>query len=451
MLFYVTVAKCWQHVKLYVKTEKEKLIGERSVKFLRIGYACLALGVPDTAMKHCLLKNATEAQLSALIAKNLKSLRNLVDYNIVNGIKLFRISSDLIPFGSSPVNTLRWETIYASEFHRIGKAIKESGMRVSLHPGQYTVLNSPNDEVVARAILDLEYHASVLSALGTNMEHKIILHIGGVYGDKEAATARFVARFKQLSDHVKNRLVIENDDKSYAVDDVLAISKKTGIPVVFDLLHHQVKPPASEKTALEWLDLCAGTWREKDGRQKIHYAQQHPQKKRGSHADTVNLDAFLPFYHSLGNRDLDIMLEVKDKNLSAVKCIHCVTAGLPVKTLEKEWSKYKYTVLEKSPAAYEAIRKLLKDKNAYPALAFYRHVEEAMAAPEDRGHAINAMEHVWGYFKKTADVQEKEKFKKTMARYQRGELKLTATKKHLLKLAEKYDQRYLLDSYYFVL
>lgn len=417
---------------------------------MSIGYACLALGVPDTAMKSCLMKNATEARLFALIGENLKSLENLVDYNIANDIKLFRISSDLIPFGSSPVNTLPWWEIFEKEFQRIGEKIKKSGMRVSMHPGQYTVLNSLDDDVVARAILDLVYHARVLTSLQTNAKHKIILHIGGVYGDQEQAAKRFIENFERLPDKVKSRLVIENDDKSYAIDDVLAIGRKLEIPVVFDLFHHKVKPPAMAKPVNEWLDDCAKTWRQKDGKQKIHYAEQHPGKKRGSHADTIGVDAFMGFYNNLKQKDIDIMIEVKDKNLSALKCLNCITTDPSIKRLEKEWGKYKYTVLEKSPAAYGQIREILKDKKAYPALAFYRLLAKALAVPEDRGNAVNAMEHVWGYFKKMATTKEKERFQATVRRYQRGEIQLAAAKKYLLKLAEIYDRKYLLQSYYFI-
>lgn len=153
---------------------------------MSIGYACLTIGVPNTNLKSCTAKNANEEKLLELISHNLNSLENIIEYNIKNNIKLFRISSDLIPFGSSPINTLSWWEIFSSQFSEIGKKIKTSGMRVSMHPGQYTVLNSPNIEVVDRAIDDLNYHTKVLDSIGVGSEHKIVLHIGGVYNDKKA-------------------------------------------------------------------------------------------------------------------------------------------------------------------------------------------------------------------------------------------------------------------------
>ena len=204
---------------------------------MSIGYACLALGVKDSSMKTCMKKNASESRLKELIENNLDSLENLIDYNIKSGIKLFRISSDLIPFGSSPVNGLQWWKIYAERFSLIGNKIRENNIRVSMHPGQYTVLNSQDEEVVERAVEDLIYHCRVLEGLGTGNESKIILHIGGVYNDKKKSANRFSENCRRLPDNVRQRLVIENDDRSYNISDVLEIGKRLGIPVVFDNLN----------------------------------------------------------------------------------------------------------------------------------------------------------------------------------------------------------------------
>jgi hypothetical protein len=150
------------------------------------------------------------------------------------------------------------------------------------------------------------------------------------------------------------------------------------------------------KSDADWVALCRETWREKDGAQKTHYSQQHPQKTRGAHTETIAIDAFLDYYHSLSGLLPDMMLEVKDKNRSAIKCILC-TSPANQHLLETEWGRYKYSVLERSPADYQALRTLLKDKGCDHAVAFYQTVERALSLPEDRGRAVNALEHVWGY------------------------------------------------------
>jgi len=292
---------------------------------MSIGYACLTVGVPNTGMKSCRVQNASEERLVELISHNLNSLGNIIDYNIENNIKLFRISSDIIPFGSSPVNTLNWWELFATELTAIAKKIQENRMRISMHPGQYTVLNSPKEDVVERAIEDLNYHTQFIRSLRGTTENKIILHIGGVYGDKSQAVERFIRNYNRLNETVKQHLVIENDDRSYTIKDVLTIGKTLGVPVVFDNLHHTINPCDEQQDDLYWIRRCKETWKVDDGRQKIHYSQQDPLKQPGGHSETIGISDFMDYYQAINGEELDIMLEVKDKNLSAVKCISKTT------------------------------------------------------------------------------------------------------------------------------
>ena len=226
---------------------------------MRLGYASLTRGVRDQKLKTCILKNANEENLLKLIAHNLKTLDKIIDYNIENDIKLFRISSDIIPFASSPVNKLLWWEIFEEELTAIGLKIEKNKIRVSMHPGQYTVLNSLDKDVVSRAILDLEYHNRFLNSLKTNKTNKIILHIGGVYGDKDSAIKRFVKIYQQLDQGIKDRLVVENDDVSYNIEDLLYISEILKIPVVYDNLHNKVLNSPSLKPDAYWIDKAKKT------------------------------------------------------------------------------------------------------------------------------------------------------------------------------------------------
>jgi UV DNA damage endonuclease len=415
---------------------------------MSIGYACLTIGVQETRFKSCIAKNVNKENLLNLISYNLQSLENIIDYNIKENLKLFRISSDLIPFGSSKLNDLRWEEIFSDKLAKIGNKIRENGIRVSMHPGQYTVINSPTIDVVCRAIDDLNYHAKVLDSLKVGIENKIVLHIGGIYNDKELAIKRFITNYGKLSDSVKQRLVIENDDKCYNIKDVLEIGKALRIPVIFDNLHNEINSYNGEKSSIEWIKKCKGTWRKQDGNQKIHYSQQNPLKKSGSHSNTIRIKEFVDFYKDLDREDIDIMLEVKDKNLSAVKCINAITKEKNIKNLEVEWSRYKYTILEYSPNIYLEIRKLLKDKEQYPVFEFYNFIEVAMENEITKGNAINALTHVWGYFKKVAEEKEKNIFLKSIEDYKQGKKSLATIKNILFKMAVKYDESYILNSYY---
>lgn len=416
---------------------------------MSIGYACLNIGTPDTNIRSLMQKNATPEKLTEVTAHNLAAMERMIDYNRKNNIQLFRISSDLIPFGSSPVNALPWWDSHAEAFQHIGAKIRKSGMRVSFHPGQYTVLNSPDEDVVARAILDLAYHAKMLECLGVDNKNKIVLHVGGIYGDKKEALQRFEQNFRRLPQAVQNRLIIENDDRLYNIEEVVELTHRLQIPAVYDNLHHAINPPPSGGTDPYWIAEAKKTWKAADGNQKIHYSQQAPGKRPGAHTDTILLDTFQQFYNQLEDPTIDIMLEVKDKNLSAIKCQNATTTVPKPVLLEKEWGRYKYAILEKSPTVYQVIRTLLKDKQAYPVQEFYRLIDTALAEEPHPGCAENAAAHVWGYFKKHATDAERRQYEKNLSNYRNNTGTLATLKRQLFKLAEKYETDYLLQSLYF--
>jgi UV DNA damage endonuclease len=291
---------------------------------MRIGYACLTVGVDDTTIRTCRMASATEERLSEIVSSNLTALNRILDYNAQNQIRLFRISSDIIPFASKATIVFPWQTLFVKELQALGKKARENDIRLSMHPGQYTVLNSPHDAVVLNAIRDLGYHCAFLDALKMDATNKIILHIGGIYGDKAAAIERFKKQYKKLNARIKKRLIIENDDTCYNAEEVLSIGEELSIPVVFDTLHHEINPSPKRRSVISWITACGKTWKKQDGDQKIHYSQQAKDKRPGSHSETIELPVFLEFYKTLPSRKLDIMLEVKDKNISALKCLQKV-------------------------------------------------------------------------------------------------------------------------------
>ncbi|MDD4511323.1 MAG: DUF1722 domain-containing protein, partial [Oscillospiraceae bacterium] len=301
-----------------------------------------------------------------------------------------------------------------------------------------------------RAIADLEYHEQVLRLLQTDSRSKIILHVGGAYGDKAAAIKRFCRNWARLSDVVRSRIVLENDERIYNIADVLNIAGHLGVPAVFDTLHHSINLPSQSLSETDWILQCAKTWKASDGRQKIHYSQQGSEGKPGAHSRSIYTEPFLKFYETVQYMNLDMMLEVKDKNLSAIKCGQLVSDTNNMYTLEREWAKYKYNVLEHSQSAYLAIRALLKDKRAYPAVQFYSILERALDEPLETNNAVNALLHVWGYFKKFAQPDEKKRFFSALDKYKSSAAKLATVKNQLHQLAKKYDERYLLQSYYFL-
>ncbi len=188
-----------------------------------------------------------------------------------------------------------------------------------MHPGQFTILNSPRRDVVGNSVKELEYHAAVLDALGVDNSHKIVIHLGGIYQEKRESLSRFIENCKRLDSRIRARLVIENDEGCYTVADALGASKAIGVPVVFDVFHHIWNPAFEALPLRSVIGLAAKTWRKRDGRVKIHYSNQWPGGPAGAHSKSINVGNFLQFYDTIQDLDLDIMLEVKDKQQSVLK------------------------------------------------------------------------------------------------------------------------------------
>jgi UV DNA damage endonuclease len=316
-----------------------------------------------------------------------------------------------------------------------------------MHPGQYTVLNSLRKEVVDNAIADLIYHTRVLTSMGLSPEHKIVLHIGGAYGDKVEASNRFVSTYRTLPQGVKERLIIENDDKLFTIGEVLAIAVEVGCPAVFDNLHHTINPSKEGLTAQQWIEVCATTWKPKDGRQKIHYAQQDPKKRPGSHSPTIALDDFLLFYEALPDKDIDIMLEVKDKNISALKCMHS-TKGATKEQLQVQWLKYKPLVTERDPEKIWKVEDLLQDAQDGEELsiAFYRLLEKILSLEVYRSQAAITANTIADQCIQTP--AEEKRITKRIAEYNQAQIPLEKLKQSIMNMAKKHSVDEVQSSYY---
>jgi UV DNA damage endonuclease len=290
---------------------------------IRLGYACVNTRLPSAA-RTVRLANATPERLRELIGANLDALEAILRWNETHGIEVFRLTSDLIPLASHPVNELAWWDEFGQRFASLGALIRAAGMRVSTHPGQYTVLSSTRPDVVTAAVAELDYHGRLLAAFGLDRSHKIVLHVGAGTADRGGATDRFAAGFERLSSGAAERLVLENDER-WPLDAVLAVAEPLGVPVVFDAFHHSLAPSFDGLGVRELVLRAAETWRDGDGRQEVHFSTQQPGKRAGAHADTIDLAALARFVGEVGDLPLDCILEVKDKERSVLRA----ATGLP--------------------------------------------------------------------------------------------------------------------------
>jgi UV DNA damage endonuclease len=241
----------------------------------------------------------------------------VLTFNAEHNLLFFRITSDLIPFASHPVCIFPWQKEFKKSFQKIGTFIKKHNMRVSMHPDQFTLINSLKRDIFIRSTAELKYHADLLNLMGTDHTAKIQIHVGGAYGNKEESMKRFIRRFRRLPVRIKRRLVIENDDRSYSVKDCVSIHRETGIPIVFDTLHHKCN--SGGKKMLNAFSSAHATWKSKDGPPVVDYSIQDRSRKKGAHAMSIHPRNFNNFLKQTEGFDFDIMCEIKDKEKSALK------------------------------------------------------------------------------------------------------------------------------------
>lgn len=254
---------------------------------------------------------------------NARDITKMLRWNDKYGIKFMRLSSEMFPFASHQEHGYKLAGFAAGVLAEAGLVAAQLGHRLTTHPGQFTQLGSPRKEVVTAAIRDLDYHDELLTLLQLppqqDRDAVMILHMGGVFGDKAATLDRFRQNYTtKLSDSVKRRLVLENDDVGWSVHDLLPICEELNIPMVLDWHHHNIVFDSTAGMREGTLDISdpalqtriTDTWRRKGITQKMHYSESCPgavtPRDRRKHRPRV---ATLPPCAA----DVDLMIEAKDK------------------------------------------------------------------------------------------------------------------------------------------
>ncbi|GAB3689538.1 UV DNA damage repair endonuclease UvsE [Angustibacter aerolatus] len=294
---------------------------------VRVGYAAIHRALADRGVKshgRFILRSYSSERFRSTLKANLAGLLTMLEWDVEHGLLVHRVSSQLVPFGAHPVVDVDWGRDFAGQLAEIGTFVRHHGMRLSFHPGQYTLINSPDEDVHRRAVDDLLYQCRVFDLMGLDTTHKVQIHGGGAYGDMATSLDRFVARYRELPDVVRARLVLENDDFGITYREVLDLADRTGVPVLLDNLHLDVTDPDVGTRAA--LAAVAPTWGPADGVPLVDYSSQDPEKRVGAHAVSLDVDHFTRWLDDVGDRDLDVVLEIKDKEVSALAAA-AVVAG----------------------------------------------------------------------------------------------------------------------------
>jgi UV DNA damage endonuclease len=269
---------------------------------------------------------------------SIEAVHGILDYLARNGIGMYRMTASLAPYATHPGLPDFHGQVAAceDELAALGARVRELGIRVSTHPGQYVVLNSEDEGVRDGAIRDLELQAELLDAMDAPPEAVVVLHVGGAAGGHEAGMDRFAAGFERLSERARARLVIENDDRTYSLADVLALHERTGLRVVWDILHHHCNDPDGIPDR-EALQRALATW-PAGQTPKIHFsspktAMEERKRRVGrrierswvlpqmrAHADVIDPIAFEHFLReTAAGLEFDVMLEAKAKDLALLR------------------------------------------------------------------------------------------------------------------------------------
>lgn len=294
---------------------------------LNLGYACIneTLKLEKIKTNRGLKKSTLNAKglqyVSQLSLENVLDLEKVLDWNLKHNIKLFRMSSDVIPWGNKiDIDKLPDITEIRSTLDRIGKFVESNKIRITTHPGPFNLLASSNPDVVHNTVLDLNMHAVIFDMLNLSQTtyNKINIHVGATYGDKVSAAKTWCTNFNTLPIGVKNRLTVENDDKAsmFSVLDLYnLIHDEVGIPIVFDYHHHKFNTgDLSEENALR---LAVSTW--SGIKPVVHYSES---KALHENNDKIKMQAHSDYINGPINTygiDVDIMLEVKAKELALLK------------------------------------------------------------------------------------------------------------------------------------
>ena len=295
---------------------------------MNLGYACINTALKsggiftNRTMRRKTFESKGLDYVSELALQNVKDLETHIHWNNEHGIKLFRLSSQIFPWMEEyEWSDLKdWDEI-SSRMLDIGKLATESGQRLTMHPGPFHCLASPNPKVVERTIKGLDKHAEQFDMMGFEPSNynKINIHVGGAYGDKKAALERFCKNFELLGDSTKKRLVIENDDSpnEFSVKDLFdGIYQIIGIPITFDYFHHKFN--TGGMTEEEALKMAAITWPE-GITQCCHYSESRRKEKLDesirpqAHSDII--------YNKIQTYGLepDIVIEAKLKEQAIFK------------------------------------------------------------------------------------------------------------------------------------
>lgn len=248
----------------------------------------------------------------------------MLTWNEDHGIRFMRLSSEMFPFASHPECGYRIADVpgVVEELAKVGTMARKLGHRLTMHPGQFCQLASPRLEVFTNAIRDLRYQCDLLNLIGLGPDSVMIIHMGGMYGDKVQTMNRFMQRWPSVPSDIQQRIVLENDELCYSVDDLLPLCEQLEIPLVLDW-HHASLNPSANAPETDWPRIRK-IWDKRGIKPKQHYSEGRAgavtiMEKR---AHSKRVEKMPP---CVG--DVDLMIEAKDKEQAVLQLFDTLRAS----------------------------------------------------------------------------------------------------------------------------
>ncbi|MBW5445650.1 UV DNA damage repair endonuclease UvsE [Cohnella sp. CFH 77786] len=302
---------------------------------VRFGYVAMSVQLENASPSRTMTmsnfsklpdREAGLRRLEQLARENLRNTLRLLKHNRYMDVRVYRFSSKLIPLATHP-SLSDWDpyAALAEDFAEVGAFVREHGMRVSFHPDHFTVLSTPRQDVFEKSVNDLRHHVKMFELMGLDERAANNIHVGGTYGDKEAAGRRFVEQFQRLEDRIARRMTLENDDKTFTASETLVICERVGVPMVLDLHHHAVNNPSGDQAERLWPRILR-TWERRYGTAlppKIHVSSPKSESDPRGHADYVEAGPLIRFLRDVASDTpaLDVMIEAKRKDESLFRLL----------------------------------------------------------------------------------------------------------------------------------
>lgn len=290
---------------------------------IRFGLCCKLLGedIKFREARYVHIKKVSRSEyllkFSEIIISNLQALLKTLNFCRENRILAFRIGSQLLPLYTHPdcpykLDELSDADLIFALFKECREYALKHQIRLSFHPDQFVVLNSPREDVLANALKDLHYHLEMAELLGVDV---INIHAGGVYGDKNKALERLEREIDKLPNSLLSKLTLENDDRSFTPQDLLPLCLRTKVPLIYDVHHHRCLP--DELSIEEATDQAVKTWNREPYFHVSSPKYGWDSTKKRPHHDYIDIEDFPKLWTQIGHITVDV--EAKAKELSVLR------------------------------------------------------------------------------------------------------------------------------------